>query len=199
MAPRIRLLVPIALALLILGSAPATAGVFDSFIGTYTGTWFNNTFQSAGPAQIDLAITGNDATMTATMGNNVFGIHFNPSPVVIPGTVNGNQIDFDTDAGIFGDVVATIMSDGSVSYTLTMIPGTSFMSITGSGTIGAGRWDMNYEIDVMPLVTYDGVVSLVPEPAGALQGVMALAALGGLRRASRSGSRSVGDASRPAA
>ena len=189
MTQRFQPLGPVAVALLILGSAPATAGVFDSFIGTYTGTWFNNTFQSDGSAQIDLAVTGNDATMTATMGDNVFGIHFDPSPVVIPGTVNGNQIDFDTNAGIFGNVVATIMSDGSVSYTLTIIPGTSFMSITGTGMIGGGHWDMNYEIDVMPLVTYDGVISLVPEPAGAVQGVMALAALGGLRRASRSGWR----------
>lgn len=183
MARRIQTLSPVAVASLVLVAAgSARAGAFDAFVGSYTGTWFNNMFSSTGSAQLDVAIEGDEVTMTATMGGGVFGIYFDPDPVVIPGTANGDQIEFDATVATFGHVVATITSGGAVSYTLTMIPGTSFMSITGTGTIGSGQWNMDYAIDVMPMGTYDGVVTLAPEPGGATQGMLALAALVGLGR-----------------
>lgn len=183
MTLRVRARFHVLLAVLIL-AAPGTvrAGVFDPFVGTYTGTWFNNTFASSGSAQLALAIDGTDVTMTATMGGNVFGIQFDPDPVVIPGTISGDQIDFDTTVATFGRVVATITSAGAVSYTLTMIPGTSFLSITGMGTIGSGEWNLDYEIDATPMTTFDGIVTLVPEPSGAAPGMLALTSLLGLRR-----------------
>ena len=179
----LRFALAVSFALLVLAPAARAQGTFDFLERTYVGRWDNITFASFGDAKVRFDIAGSDVTMTVDMDGFVFGL-LDPDPVAFAGTIVGNEIRIDDTVMTYGMVNATVGSNGAVSYTLTMVPMTGFVDITGTGTVSDSAFNLTYDIDAGGMEMFNGTVTL-PEPGeGAARGT-ALLALAVLRRRSR--------------
>ena len=163
-------------------TANAVAGpvAVQDLAGRYEGAWANTTFGSTGKAVIGITIAGTNALINFDMDGAVFGAG-DPPPIEMPGTVKGDTIVIaNNGVGIFGDVTGVIdAAAGTFSATLTNIPGGFIQRVVATGTIQAGRMDLNYTVD------FPGAAS----PTNPAHGVMGVAALPPLRisRADRDG------------
>jgi hypothetical protein len=117
-------------------------------LGTYTGTWTNQTFGSTGPVTFQVSDTSpGDLTMTITLGGNVFG-RAAPPPFTLTGTLNTQGIItlHGTPAG-FGTVNGTIGTNGQFNGTVSGIPAGIITSVTFSGTVSGGVFNVGYTVN----------------------------------------------------
>lgn len=169
----LRLLAVLAVATLP-GGAEAQPTMAD-FVGVYEGLWFNDTFQSQGPARIRIEVSGQTGTLGVDLGGNVFG-GFDPPEVVFTGTVGSQALSKDDDS-VFGDVDCT-GNPSAFTCTGNMIS-PSVLSGSIAGGITGDALDSDYELTLFGNQMASGTVTAtkLPEADGALAALLACAAL----------------------
>jgi hypothetical protein len=125
-------------------SSPAADGAQDAYpflsgyTGHFAGKWTNKTFGSTGSMTWDITAdsTARTVEIDVTIGGPVFG-----GPGVKPekiklthlaqGVIQGTSPDF-------GDISGTITPDGTLTITLTNVPGGAIAKVTISGKLSGG-------------------------------------------------------------
>lgn len=107
---------------------------------TYQGSWENETFGSSGALTIDLTVTATKVSGSFNLDGSVFG-GGDPASIAFSTTldINGSG-KFKTLGTAIGDVTGTFLSDGSLTITITNIPG-GFLSKTKF----TGKFDLSNE------------------------------------------------------
>ena len=123
----------------------------------YYGHWFNDTFQSTGPAVFAIDVQGAVANFDVDMDGSVFG-NANPAAVQFAGSVVGNTITVNAPAlTTFGNLSGSIdCLTGNLAFTISMIPVVSFDDVTVTGDIENQAFDVDYQIDAMGLFFASG-------------------------------------------
>jgi hypothetical protein len=133
--------------------------------GEWEGTWVNNTFSSSGAASLRIEVDPSGlATLTLDLDGFVFGM-FDPDPVVYTANFGGGRIDFDvTNDPVFGDFLATGLSDGTVSIEAELIPIEGIASLTADGTFTPQQIRLAYTVEFFGGGDASGVVILNKTP-----------------------------------
>lgn len=117
-------------------------------LGTFTGTWNNQTFGTTGPVTFQVSDTSPGVlTMTVTLGGNVFG-GVAPPPFTVTGTLNSQGIvTLSGGPASFGTVNGTIGTNGLFNFTIINIPGGFITSAVFNGTYSGGVISLGYTIN----------------------------------------------------
>jgi hypothetical protein len=146
----VALTTPGTLNILALKSVPFFVSPFPiaSAVGTYTGTWTNQTFGSTGPVTFQVSDTSPGVlTMTVTLGGHVFG-GAAPPPFTVTGTLNTQGIvTLSGGPASFGTVNGTIGPNGLFNFAITNIPGGFITSATFNGTDSGGVISLGYTVN----------------------------------------------------
>lgn len=116
-----------------------------AFLGTWSGTWTNTTFSSTGAVTIVVSEAGGVVTVNVDMDGSVFG-GGDPAAEDFTATFSGTTGTLDPKtSAVYGDVTATLNSNGSVTVNGVNIAG-QVASFTLTGTWGASQIDVNVAI-----------------------------------------------------
>lgn len=176
------------LALIASLAAPALGATLQDTVGSYSGSWTNDTFQTTGSATASIAIHGSQFTITFDLGGMVFGL-LDPAPIQLVGTIDQQDVaSVSSDTGtLFGAFAATIRgSDGTFNLTLSMLPQEiPILTATASGTVNhSGGVQANYQVhfaDMMHIATGRLTADPAPEPAEPPAALAVMVALGIVR------------------
>lgn len=120
----------------------------SGIIGTYSGSWTNQTYNTKGPATFK--ITDSSAgvlSITVTLGGNVFGGSA-PPPFTVQANLNSQGATLSGGTTTFGIVQSSISANGTIQGTITSIPSNTGISSAGfSGTISNAAININYTIN----------------------------------------------------
>ncbi len=143
-------------------------GTFDAsaFVGTFRGTWTNNTAGSMGPMSIVFSNTGGNNQMVVDLDGPVFGEMTDPPADTLPGTVSGTAATFTVNSTYFGPISFTVQQDGSVTGTASNVPNPGIDSVTFTGTVSATAINLTYVVNFTGGGTADGVMNLPKETGG---------------------------------
>jgi hypothetical protein len=115
-------------------------------VGTWTGTWTNDTFGSTGPASLILSIDEEAQTLDAVLdiGGNVFG-GADPdaetfSMPLLPGTYEGSS-------AVFGSYAVTVNADSTLEIVATEMPAIPAGTFTVSASVDGDSFSGTYEVD----------------------------------------------------
>jgi hypothetical protein len=115
-------------------------------VGTWTGTWTNDTFGSTGPASMTLSVDEEAQTLDATLdiGGNVFG-GADPdaetfSIPLLPGTYEGSS-------PVFGSYAVTLNADATLEVVATEMPAIPAGTFTVSASVVGDNFSGTYEVD----------------------------------------------------
>lgn len=160
------------LALLLLLSActkdaapsPEPTGIFDvtKIIGTYEGTWTNQSTGASGPAVI--TITADEVSQTATLtldfGGNYLGLN-DPPPATITTKYDDSGAHLTGDNILFGTMDVKIDTEGNIIGTFENLAGGMIPAMTYTGKIGDGRLDADYTVTLSDGTTTTAILETV--------------------------------------
>lgn len=117
-----------------------------SLVGTYRGSWTNNTFGSTGSvlAKVDDSSPG-IITITITLGGTVGGVAA-PPPFTETLTLNSQGGIINGGSAQYGAIKGTFTTDGKFQGTVTEIPGGVIKSAAFSGTLSRDSLSLNFTI-----------------------------------------------------
>lgn len=133
--------------------------------GEWEGMWENNTFSSSGAASLLIEVDPSGlATLTLDLDGFVFGM-LDPDPVVYTANFGGGRIDFDvTDDPVFGDFLASGLTDGTVSIEADLIPVEGIARLTAEGTFAPGGIHLTYTVEFLGGGSANGELNLTRGP-----------------------------------
>jgi hypothetical protein len=137
-----------------MSSAPsATTSAIDAYpfvsgyVGHFTGNWTNKTFGSTGAVTWD--ITADESARTVDIDMTIAGPVFG-GPGVKPEKIRLTHLAEGVIRGTspaFGDIDGTITPDGTLTITLTNIPGGAIAKVAIDGNLtGGDTISINYEV-----------------------------------------------------
>ncbi len=141
---------------------PATIAPIPAFEdGTFSGTWTNQTFGSTGGATMAVKVDRAALTLgiTLTLTGNVFGAPA-PAPETFSLPISAAGATYTGKSKTFGDITATLKTDGTFTFKGANIPSNRVKSIDGSGTWTKAAIDLNYNVSLSDGSAAKGVVSL---------------------------------------
>ena len=142
-------------------TATATAA-FDAtqYVGTYSGNWVNNTFQSVGTGTVTISINPNTNTATAQIAvtGNVLGSGVAPSS---PSTTYGpNGATFNDTHNVMGTVSASIDADGQIVASGTNVPAAGILRWDATGTASPSQIVLNFTVTFNAGTPANGTITL---------------------------------------
>jgi hypothetical protein len=126
-------------------------------LGTYTGSWTNQTFGSTGPATITVTDTAAGViTISSLLGGNVFGQ--GPTSFTVPVSIHpgGGTVNTMTS---FGPLTSTASANGTFSGLLTFNPGGPIATMTFNGSVANGLVQLTYTIAFRAGGSADGILT----------------------------------------
>jgi len=140
----------------------------------YVGSWTNLTFGSTGKAVFDTAVAGTNATIVFDFDGFVFG-YIDPSAMTMFGTLQDSVIQCTTNGvPVYGDIKCSVnLALGTVSVSLTNVPGGSIKTVAITGLVTNGVMNLNYTVNFLgapsPTNPAFGVIHAVLTPFLTLQ------------------------------
>lgn len=130
------------------------------FVGTYNGTWHNQTFNTSGPMKFVVTDDTMAKTMAivVTLGGNVFGGQA-PPPFTLTGNYTSAGFTMDQQTNNFGRLHVTIDGNGNMNGTGTNIPGGVVSSVSFSGLMSATQFQGNYTANLSSGSTANGTMT----------------------------------------
>ena len=110
--------------------------VFDAsqYVGTWTGTWTNQTFSSTGAASVVVTNSGSNFTVAVDLGGNVFG-GSDPASENFNATVSQTAASLTaTTSAVYGTVSSTLNALQQITAQGTAVPGGNVTAWTLTGT-----------------------------------------------------------------
>lgn len=127
-----------------LDEAAVRVAAAEALVGSYDGEWRNLTFGSSGSAEATMELNGSVATMTMTLGGNVFGGSA-PPPVVMDFDLSSPP-PYMVTSDLFGEVTVEVDLDGNLVFGSESIESLGGMSLVVDGTVTATGFDLEYSI-----------------------------------------------------
>ena len=124
-------------------------------LGTYTGSWTNQTFGSTGSAGIQILDTAAGViTVSAQLGGNVFGA--GPTSFTLPVNLQaGNTVSAAT---AFGPLTATVSQNLGIQGGIAFNPGGPISAMTFTGSLASGVIHVNYTVSFNSGLTAIGIL-----------------------------------------
>jgi hypothetical protein len=140
----------------------------SDFAGTYSGTWFNNTFQSTGAASLIVNI--NQANMTIELildlDGNVFG-GTDPETATMNGGYDNNGFNATGNSPTYGPMFFDGNDEGEMNGRLPDVPAGFIDSTILDGTYNPTNINLTYEVYFGGSSFADGVINMVKESTSA--------------------------------
>lgn len=129
--------------------APVTGEKFDvaKFVGTYEGTWMNETTGANGPVVITIAAdeATHQVNLTLDFGGNYLGLA-DPPAVTLPAAYDDNGASVSGTSVLFGEMDVKIDANGNIVGNFKNLAGGAIPAMQYTGKIGDGRLDADYVI-----------------------------------------------------
>lgn len=119
----------------------------DDFVGSYSGIWHNNTFNSEGATTMSLSNNANDMTaqMILDMDGNVLG-GSDPDPMILDGTYTDTEFTVSATTAVLGDFTLSVDNQGNVTGQAINVPNNSIEKVEFSGTATPTGMNLNYVV-----------------------------------------------------
>jgi hypothetical protein len=141
---------------------PATTAPGPAFEdATFTGPWTNTTFGSTGTATMAVKVDRTAFTLglTITLTGNVFGSPA-PAPETFSLPITASGATFSGKSKTFGDVTASLKTDGTITFKGENVPGGRVKTIDGAGTWTTQAINLTYNVALSDGSTAKGTVAL---------------------------------------
>ncbi|RJP52719.1 MAG: hypothetical protein C4583_06155 [Anaerolineaceae bacterium] len=129
--------------------APVAGEKFDvnDFVGTYEGTWDNESTGASGPVVISIEAdeSTHNVTLTLDFGGKYLGLA-DPPAVTLSATYNDNGATVVGNSVLFGDMDVRIDANGNIIGNFKNLAGGTIPAMMYTGKIGDGRLDADYVI-----------------------------------------------------
>jgi hypothetical protein len=119
----------------------------SQYVGTYAGTWTNNTTGATGAAKLIITADSktNVATLTLDFDGKYLGID-NPPATTLTGTYDSKGALVKGKSDLFGDYDVTIDVDGKIVGIMKNIAGGAIPEMTYTGVITDTKLDADYVV-----------------------------------------------------
>ena len=127
-------------------SQPAEVDV-SGFVGSYTGTWTNTTFDSTGPVTMDIQADADAGTFAVVidLDGSVFGAG-DPEPFTFEGGFTADGGATSGSSPVLGSFTFTIDGQGEWQLNAPDVPDTRVAAFTVSGTAQGGAVNATYAV-----------------------------------------------------
>jgi hypothetical protein len=117
-------------------------------IGTWSGSWTNQTFGSTGSANFEIVDSSPGVvTITVDLGGNVFG-GVDPPAFTVTATLDSEgNITITGESPVLGTLNIIFNTDGTFTGTVESIPAAGIDSTNFSGTVSNGVLTLNYTVN----------------------------------------------------
>jgi hypothetical protein len=119
----------------------------NDFVGTYEGTWSNESTGANGPVVIIIEADESTHTVNLTLdfGGKYLGLA-DPPAVTLSATYDDNGATVVGNSVLFGDMDVRIDANGNIIGNFQNLAGGTIPAMTYTGKIGDGRLDADYVI-----------------------------------------------------
>jgi len=146
--------------------------VFDVslYVGTYEGTWTNNTTGATGAARIDIAVNESNktATMTLDFDGKYLGLD-DPPPTTLTGTYDSTGAKVKGKNDLFGEYDITIDINGNIVGLVKQPANGTIPEITYTGIITKDKLDADYVVKLADGQTVSSILRMQKQNAGAIK------------------------------
>lgn len=117
------------------------------YVGTYKGTWTNNTTGATGSAQLDIIAdeTYKTATLTLDFGGKYLGID-DPPPATLTGTYSDAGAVVKGKSDLFGEYDVTIDPDGDIVGVMKQLADGAIPEMTYTGKLTKDTLEADYVV-----------------------------------------------------